>query len=80
MLTEWHAESLAGMTAATRDMSPAVCNIYDRLLDARAALQALCGRPHTASDLQPLQAPLLLSGSAAFRLSAALCNAGCMTT
>ena len=80
MLTEWHAESLADMTAATRDMSPAVRNIYDRLLDARAALQALCGRPHTASDLQPVQAPLLHPGFAAFCLAADLCDAACLTT
>ena len=42
-------------------MPPAVRDIHSRLLEARDALRALGERPHTTSDLQPLQAPASVS-------------------
>jgi hypothetical protein len=43
------------MTESLREMPPAVRDIRRRLVEAREALLALQGRPHTASDLQPIQ-------------------------
>ena len=49
------ADLVEDCVQTARDMDPAVQSIADTLTEARAALEAIRGRPHTVEELAPIQ-------------------------